>query len=87
MLSGAACNLRNPVGVSLTVATSWRARTALNAYLDVPYIQQVFVLERTTTIGKTGQVRQETVVGVTRRPSDKASPKDLLGRCAAALDD
>ena len=57
---------------------SLRASTALNDYLNFPYTQQVFILERTTTIVKTGQVRQETVVGVTSRPSEKASSKDLL---------
>ncbi len=55
---------------------SWRASTALNAYLDVPSKALSSNVQRRS--GKTGQVRQETVVGVTRRPSEKASPKDLV---------
>ena len=55
-----------------------RASTALNPYAHFPYLQQVFDLERTTTIVKTGQTRHETVVGLTSRSSDQAPPQVLL---------
>ena len=44
--------------------------TALNAYLDFPYVGQVFRIQRTVTCCKTGKTREETVYGVTSlRPS------------------
>ncbi len=55
-----------------------RTSTALNAYANFLHIQQVFGLERTTTILKTGEVRQETVVGVCSRRPAELPPAALL---------
>ncbi len=51
----------------------------LNDFLDWPFLQQVFKLERSATICKTGQTRHEIVYGVTSLPTEEASPKQLLG--------
>ncbi len=50
----------------------------LNDFLDWPFLQQVFKLERTSTICKTGKTRHEIVYGVTSLPAEEASPKQLL---------
>lgn len=50
----------------------------LNDFLDWPFLQQVFQLERQVTIGKTRQTRQETVYGLTSLPAEQASPAQLL---------
>jgi predicted transposase YbfD/YdcC len=50
----------------------------LNDYLDWPFLQQVFKLERQVTIQKTGKTRHETVFGITSLPADQASPAQLL---------
>ena len=50
----------------------------LNDFLDWPFLQQVFKLERQVTIQKTGKTRHETVFGITSLPADQASPAQLL---------
>ncbi len=50
----------------------------LNDFLDWPFLQQVFKLERTTTISKTGKNRHEIVYGVTSLSAQEASPEQLL---------
>lgn len=55
-----------------------QASTALNEYLDWPGVQQVFRLDRKTIILKTGEVRQETVYGLTSLPSTRADAARLL---------
>jgi len=50
----------------------------LNDFLDWPFLQQVFKLERTITISKTKKTRQETIYGVTSLSADQASPAHLL---------
>jgi len=50
----------------------------LNDFLDWPFLQQVFKLERISTICKTGQTRHEIVYGVTSLPQEEASPKQVL---------
>jgi predicted transposase YbfD/YdcC len=50
----------------------------LNDFLDWPFLQQVFKLERYVTIQKTGKTRHETVFGITSLPVDQASPAQLL---------
>jgi predicted transposase YbfD/YdcC len=50
----------------------------LNDFLDWPFLQQVFKLERTITISKTRRTRQETIYGVTSLSADQASPAQLL---------
>ncbi len=50
----------------------------LNDFLDWPFLQQVFQLERCITISKTGKTRHEVVYGVTSLSSEQASPSQLL---------
>ncbi|WP_459941145.1 ISAs1 family transposase [Deferrisoma palaeochoriense] len=52
--------------------------TELNDYLDFPHVAQVFLIERITQRCSTGEVRRETVCGLTSRPPHRASPKQLL---------
>ena len=54
------------------------ASTALNDYLTWPGVQQVFRLQRKTLRKKTGEVRHETVYGITSLPSSRASADRLL---------
>jgi len=50
----------------------------LNDFLDWPFLQQVFKLERTITISKTKKTRQETIYGITSLAAEQASPSHLL---------
>lgn len=50
----------------------------LNDFLDWPFLQQVFKLERTITVSKTRKTRQETIFGVTSLSAEHASPAHLL---------
>lgn len=50
----------------------------LNDFLDWPFLQQVFKLERTVTISKTGKRRHEIVYGVTSLAVEQTSPRQLL---------
>jgi len=52
--------------------------TALNDYLIWPGVQQVFRLQRKTLRKKTGEVRHETVYGITSLPPSRASADRLL---------
>lgn len=54
------------------------ASTALADYLNWPGLAQVFRLERTITIKKTGQQRHEVVYGMTSLPPAKADAARLL---------
>jgi predicted transposase YbfD/YdcC len=55
-----------------------QASTALNAYLDWHGVQQVFRLDRKTIILKTGELRQETVYGLTSLSPVRADAARLL---------
>ena len=50
----------------------------LNDFLDWPFLEQVFKLERFITISKTGKSRHEIVYGVTSLSAELASPDQLL---------
>jgi predicted transposase YbfD/YdcC len=50
----------------------------LNDFLDWPFLQQVFRLQRIITIPKTGKTRQETLYGLTSLSAEQASPAQLL---------
>ena len=50
----------------------------LNDFLDWPFLEQVFKLERTSIICKTGKTRHEIVYGVTSLSAEEASPQQLL---------
>lgn len=55
-----------------------RSSTALNNFAKFPYVRQVFWLERKTTILKTGEVRYETVVGLSSRDPAALPPEAVL---------
>lgn len=50
----------------------------LNDFLDWPFLQQVFKLERWVTVQKTGQTRHEIIYGITSLSAEEASPEQLL---------
>ncbi len=50
----------------------------LNDYLDWPYVQQVFKLERRFSDLATGKVQQQIEYGLTDLPADQAPPERLL---------
>jgi predicted transposase YbfD/YdcC len=50
----------------------------LNDFLDWPFLQQVFMLERNATICKTSKKRQEIVYGGTSLPLEDTGPEQLL---------
>jgi predicted transposase YbfD/YdcC len=50
----------------------------LNDFLDWPFLQQVFKLERIITVSKTGKTRHEIVYGITSLSAEQASPSHLL---------
>ena len=50
----------------------------LNDFLDWPFLQQVFKLERFATIIKTGQTRHEIIYGITSLSAEQAPPEQLL---------
>ncbi len=52
--------------------------TALNDYLDWPGLAQAFKLTRRTVRLSTGEIREDTLYGLTSLPSEQASPEDLL---------
>ena len=52
--------------------------TALNAYLDFPHVGQVFLIERESVNKKTGEQTDETVLGITSRTPQQASPERVL---------
>ncbi len=52
--------------------------TALNAYLDFPYIGQAFLIERESIDKKTGVFSCETALGITSRTPQQASPQRVL---------
>ena len=54
------------------------ASSQLNDFLDWPFLQQVFRLERKTTVQKSGQIRCQVVYGITSLPAEQASPEKLL---------
>jgi predicted transposase YbfD/YdcC len=54
------------------------ASSALVGYTDWPHLQQVFQLERRTIMKKTGEVRGETVYGLTSLDPERADAARLL---------
>ena len=50
----------------------------LNDFLDWSFLQQVFQLERTITISKTGKTRHDILYGITSLSAQQASPSQLL---------
>ena len=52
--------------------------TALNAYLDFPYVGQVFLIERESIQKKTGEHSREIALGITSRTVQEATPQRIL---------
>jgi predicted transposase YbfD/YdcC len=52
--------------------------TALNGYLDFPHVGQVFLIERESVNKKTGEITDETVLGITSRTPQETSPERVL---------
>ena len=52
--------------------------TALNAYLDFPYVGQVFLIEPGSLNKKTGAQTCEIALGITSRTPQQASPQRVL---------
>lgn len=50
----------------------------LKDFLDWPYLEQVFKLERRVTSGKTGEVQEHIVYGFTSLSRDEIEPEQLL---------
>lgn len=50
----------------------------LNDFLDWPYVEQVFKLDRRFTSLKTGEVQEQTVYGFTSLSRDEITPQRLL---------
>lgn len=50
----------------------------LKEYADWPYLGQVFKLDTTITVKKTGHTVETVTYGVTSLPADQASPRQLL---------
>lgn len=55
-----------------------RTTTALNAFLDFPYVGQVCQIERRTLEVKTGKTRTERVFCITDLTPEQAGPERLL---------
>ena len=47
-------------------------------YLDFPHVGQVFLIECESVNKKTGEITDETVLGITSRTQQEASPKRVL---------
>lgn len=52
--------------------------TALNHYLDFPYVGQVFLIEREVIHKKSGKHSLEVAFGITSRTPEQASPENIL---------
>ncbi len=52
--------------------------SALNDYLDFPYVGQTFLVQRNTIHKKTGKQSQDIAYGVTSKPASQASPAQML---------
>lgn len=50
----------------------------LNDYLEWPYLKQALCIQRRVVQIKTGEIREETVYGITSLSGEIAAPKDLL---------
>lgn len=55
----------------------------LNDFLDWPYLQQVFQLERRCTSIRTGDIQTQVVYGLTSLSREVITPKDLLKKIRA----
>jgi predicted transposase YbfD/YdcC len=61
----------------IEIRTIW-ITTALNGYLNFPYIAQAFVIQRESTEKKTGEYSCDIAYGITSRSPEQADPQQLL---------
>jgi len=73
------CSVTTDKGHGRLEVRTLQTSSALNDYLDWPGLQQVFRLERKTIILKTGEVRTETVCGLTSLTAQRAGAAQLQG--------
>lgn len=52
--------------------------TALNDYLNFPYVRQAFMIERESIDKKSGEQSRERIFGITSAPSELASAEQVL---------
>lgn len=85
ILPGMGCPPKDFQSVTLTCKGHGRLEvrtlttsSQLTDFLDWPFLQQVFQLQRTITIPKTGKTRTETVYGITSLSAEQVSPTHLL---------
>lgn len=52
--------------------------SALNDYLNFPYVRQAFMIEREFIRKKTGKISREIVYGITSVPASHATPEQIL---------
>jgi len=85
LLSGQGCPPKDFRSATLTSKGHGRLEvrtlttsSQLNDFLDWPFLQQVFKLERTITLSKTKKTHQETIYGVTSLSAEQTSPAQLL---------
>jgi predicted transposase YbfD/YdcC len=52
--------------------------SALNDYLNFPYVRQAFMIEREFIRKKTGKISQDVVYGITSVPASHATPEQIL---------
>ena len=85
LIPGMGCPAKDFRSVTLTNKDHGRlevrtltASSQLNDFLDWPFLQQVFRLERKVTIQKTGCTHSEISYGITSLTAEEASPEQLL---------
>lgn len=52
--------------------------SAMNDYLNFPYVRQAFMIEREFIRKKTGKISQDVVYGITSVPASHATPEQIL---------
>lgn len=52
--------------------------TVLNAYVNFPYVAQIYRIEREITDKKSGETTLTTAYGITSRPAKEACPRTIL---------
>lgn len=52
--------------------------TALNEYVDFPFVRQVFKIKRQSINKKTGNVSEKVVYGISSIPAEQADPEQIL---------
>ncbi len=69
--------LDNPDHGRIETRNIW-VTTALNDYLNFPYVEQAFLVERNTIHKKSGKESRDIAYGVTSKTAAQASPEQVL---------